>query len=80
MDNSDPHVLATVNGFRGDRGEKPIIFFVTDPGMTPPIDICWNCWFEIFDCQGGDVEHPPYDEDDERRCALCLDRLTYDDD
>ena len=79
MDNSDPHVLAVVNGFRRDRGEPPIVFNEDDPGDTQPVDICWDDWWEIFDADGGYVPHPSYEDSGRYYCAICGDILTDDD-
>jgi hypothetical protein len=49
-----------------------------DPGKTPPVDLCANCWVEWVDT-GLEIAHPPY-EDWTYYCRDCEQRLTARDD
>lgn len=49
-----------------------------DPGDTPPVDLCANCWLEAIiknELDGYEIEHPNY-EDDYYRCHSCDALLT----
>ena len=79
LDNSDPHNLEMMRGW-GERYWKFVEFDQHDPGDMPPMDVCFNCWDEMFrGHDSGTVEHPLYDGEG-YYCAICLDTLTADDD
>lgn len=67
LDNSDETVI-TVYALKFDDN---------DPGATPPIDLCTECWRSWLDA-GLEIEHPDYD-DDEYRCHECDILLTAND-
>ena len=48
-----------------------------DPGRTPPVDLCADCWCSWLDAEL-EIEHPSYD-DAVYHCLECGVRLTHND-
>lgn len=64
LDNSDHTVIEAYN----------LEFDENDPGRTPPVDLCADCWCSWLDA-GLEIEHPSYGND-EYHCLECGARLT----
>ena len=70
LDNSDVDVIEFYD----------LAFDEDDPGKTPPIDLCYDCF--LYDWGPGlgiEIEHPSYSLD-EYRCYTCKEPLTAEDD
>jgi DNA-directed RNA polymerase subunit RPC12/RpoP len=61
LDNSAPEV----------HNYYDLEFDIRDPGATQPVDVCVDCYIEVWD--GADqIDHPPYDEQyPAYRCTDC---------
>lgn len=68
VDNSNPVV----------QKDFDFIFNPNDPGATPTIDLCFDCWLYLYPGVHT-VEHPPY-EYDHYVCHECGVVLTAEDD
>jgi len=73
LDNSNPKNLEVLREWGGERWAKVGPFIDEDPGATPPMDVCLECYIGHFrSIDDGLVEHPPYgDGDGDYRCAIC---------
>lgn len=66
LDNTSNHIIE----------EFELSFDPDDPGNTPPVDLCHECWaYDGWGDTGLEIDHPPYDEND-YMCFDCKKPLT----
>ena len=71
LDNGNPKNLEILREWGEKRWLKVEPFDDNDPGATPPMDVCDDCYVKYFlHIDDGAVAHPSYGDDD-YRCAIC---------